>query len=141
MSSMTYCTIIQGIWRWKCRLKIPLLWYFLYTLYRTFAGILYPPSSESLSLYLAVHGIITAHLIVSFITLCRYLKYKIWKHLDNIRAWNLIREDISIWIVCLNQIFWVQWECLLINFFMRKYNRIWTCSLTEKFCCTRVLKF
>lgn len=121
MLCLQWHTIMQGIWRWKCRLKIPLLWYFLYTLYRTFAGILYPPSSESLSWYLAVHGIITAHLIVSFITLCRYLKYKIWIHLDNIRAWNLIREDISIWIVCLNH--WV--------YFGYSGNVFWSIFLCE----------
>lgn len=86
--------IMQASWRWKSRPEISLFWYFMHTLYHTFAGILYPPSSESSFWYLAVHGIITAHLIVS---ISHYVN--IWNaKINTLRpkcTWNLIRKGIS----------------------------------------------
>lgn len=48
---------------------------------------------------------------------------------------------LSIWIVCINQIYLVQWDCPSIIILVWMYNRICTCSLTGEFCCTRVFKY
>lgn len=124
-NSMLKCRNFKGVnfeWKFHCSNII--------FIYLTFLGILYPPSSESTSWYLAAHGAIVAHLKVSFITWCRYLKNKkiLIAHLDHVRY--SIEQDISILIHHPNQIFFwfnriLRWPISLCSCIVKYQDVAW----------------